>query len=87
MRSQSEHGGLRQPPETHLDLPLSSIMTLLLVILNIITKTRPCNIHNFHCCKNDNFQLNFFLYFHIFAQNIDCGPQCGGSNEYPQSMF
>ena len=30
--------------------------------------------------------------FLIFAQNIDCGytlepPHCGGSNEYPQSMF
>ena len=23
----SEHGGLREPPETHLDLPLSSTMT------------------------------------------------------------
>ena len=33
-----------------------------------------------------------FYYFHIFAQNIECGytyepPQGGGSNEYPQSMF
>ena len=28
----------------------------------------------FHGCKNDNFQLKFFFdYFHIFAQNIDCG--------------
>ena len=26
----------------------------------------------FHGCKNDNFRLNFFEYFHIFAQNIDC---------------
>ena len=25
--------------------------------------------------------------FNIFAQNIDCGPCLGGSNEYPQSMF
>ena len=24
----------------------------------------------FHGCKNDNFQLIFFLHFHIFAQNI-----------------
>ena len=32
----------------------------------------------FHGCKNDNFQLNFFDYFHIFAPNID---------EHPQSMF
>ena len=27
----------------------------------------------FHDCKNDNFRLNCFDYFHIFAQNIDCG--------------
>ena len=26
----------------------------------------------FHGCKNDNFQLKYFDYFHIFAQNIDC---------------
>ena len=26
-----------------------------------------------HGCKNDNFQLIFFNYFHIFAQNIDHG--------------
>ena len=39
-----------------------------------ITKTRPCNIQRFfHGCKNDNFWLNLFDYFHIFAQNIDCG--------------
>ena len=24
----------------------------------------------FQVCKNDNFQLNFFDYFYIFAQNI-----------------
>ena len=32
------------------------------------------------------------IFFHISAQNIDCGyslepPLRGGSNEYPQSMF
>ena len=27
----------------------------------------------FHGCKNDNFQLKYFDYFHIFAQNIDFG--------------
>ena len=27
----------------------------------------------FHGCKNDNFQLKLLDYFHIFAQNIDCG--------------
>ena len=26
----------------------------------------------FHGCENDNFQLNFFYYFHIFAQNMYC---------------
>ena len=26
----------------------------------------------FHGCKNDNFQMNFFDIFLIFAQNIDC---------------
>ena len=33
--------------------------------------------------KNDNFQMKNCDIFLIFAQNIDCG----GSNEYPQSMF
>ena len=42
--------------------------------------------------KIENFQLNFFYIFLIFAQNIDCGhtlepPRRGGSNECPQSMF
>ena len=27
----------------------------------------------FHGDKNDNFQLQSFGYFHIFAQNICCG--------------
>ena len=27
----------------------------------------------FHGNKTDNFQLKFFDFFHIFAQNIDCG--------------
>ena len=35
---------------------------------------------------------NSDFFFHISAQNIDCGyslepPRRGGSNEYPQSMF
>ena len=42
--------------------------------------------------KNENFQIKILIFFHISAQNIDCGyllepPQQGGSNEYPQSMF
>ena len=27
----------------------------------------------FHGCKTDNFQMNVFDIFLIFAQNIDCG--------------
>ena len=46
----------------------------------------------FHGCKNDNFQMKYCDFFLIFAQNIYHGytvepPLCGGSNEYPQSMF
>ena len=38
------------------------------------------------------FSRKMFIFFLIFAQNIDCGytlepPRRGGSNEYPQSMF
>ena len=41
----------------------------------------------FHGCKKDNYQLNMFDYFHIFAQTKDCGYSLDGSNEYPQTMF
>ena len=42
--------------------------------------------------KTENFQIKTMIFFHISAQNIDCGyslepPRQGGSNEYPQSMF
>ena len=37
----SEHGSLREPQETHLDLPLSSTMTLLLVILKYHYENTP----------------------------------------------
>ena len=42
--------------------------------------------------KLKNFRQNIQIFFHISAQNIDCGyslepPRRGGSNEYPQSMF
>ena len=57
-----------------------------------ITKTRLFKYtENF----TKNWKLsdkNSNIFFHIFAQNIDCGyslepPRRGGSNEYPQSMF
>ena len=46
----------------------------------------------FHGCKIGNFQKNICDIFLIFAHNIDRGytlepPHCGGSNEYPGSMF
>ena len=39
-----------------------------------------------------SFQIKKMIFFHISAQNIDCGyslepPHQGGSNKYPQSMF
>ena len=42
--------------------------------------------------KTENFQIKNLIFFHISAQNIDCGyslepPRRGGSNEYPQSIF
>ena len=58
-----------------------------------MTKTRPCNIQIFFSSlKKQNFIGNFFIFFLIFAPNIDCGytlepPRRGGSNEYPQFMF
>ena len=57
-----------------------------------IMKTCPYYKQIFRALKIENFQLNFFDIFLIFAQNIDCGysiepPRRGGSNEYPQSMF
>ena len=59
----------------------------------LITKTHLFKyIENFfskHLKFSDKKTVNFF---HISAQNIDCGyslepPRRGGSNEYPQSMF
>ena len=57
-----------------------------------IKKTRLFKyIENF-TTKNWKFSDKNSAFFHIAAQNIDCGhllePPCwGGSNEYPQSMF
>ena len=50
-------------------------------ILELEAETRTSHYANtpmqhtaiFHGFKNDNFQLKNFAYFHIFAQNIDCG--------------
>ena len=42
--------------------------------------------------KTENFRIKTVIFFHISAQNIDCGyslemPWWGISNKYPQSMF
>ena len=60
-----------------------------------ITKTRLFKYTENFTTKNWKFSDKnsiFFFFFHISAQNIDCGyylelPWWGSSNEYPQSMF
>ena len=57
-----------------------------------ITKTCLSNIPTILPPKNDNFPKKILIFFHISAENIDCGyslepPRWGGSNEYPQSTF
>ena len=61
--------------------------------MSLITKTCLFKyIENF-TSKNWKFlDKKTLIFFHISAQNIDCGyslepPQRGSSNEYPQSMF
>ena len=34
----------------------------------------------------ENFQIKILIFFHIPAQNIDCGYSLEPPNEYPQSM-
>ena len=63
------------------------------MMMRFITKTRIFKYtENFTTKKKVNFQIKILIFFHISAQNIDCGyslepPRRGGSNEYPQSMF
>ena len=42
--------------------------------------------------STESFQMKILIFFHISAQNIDCGNSLellhrGSSDEYPQSMF
>ena len=59
----------------------------------IIKKTRLFKyIENFTSKNLKIFRWKPLKFFHISAQNINCGyslepPHRGGSNEYPQSMF
>ena len=56
-------------------------------------ENKPIQIYwKFYHKKNESFQMKNSNFFHISAQNIDCGyslepPRRGGSYEYPQSMF
>ena len=57
-----------------------------------ITKTRLFKYIEISPPKTKSFQIKILIFFHISAQNIDCGyllepPYQGSSNEYPQSMF
>ena len=62
------------------------------IISNPLRKHAYSNILKILQPKPEIFQINILMFFHISAQNIDCGyslepPRRGGSNEYPQSMF
>ena len=67
-------------------------LSLWLIFVYSITKTRLFKyIENF-TTKNWKFSDKNSDILHISAQNIDCGyslepPRRGGSNEFPQSMF
>ena len=57
-----------------------------------ITKTCLSKYIETFTSKNWKFLDKKLTFFHISAQNIDCGyslepPRRGGSNGYPQSMF
>ena len=61
-----------------------SLMSLRKNTYSNILKNLPPN--------TESVQEKNLIFFHISAQNIDCGyllepPWQGGSNEYPQSMF
>ena len=64
----------------------------LLNLDNSLRKQAYSNILKISPPKPESFQIKILIYFHISAQNIDCGyslepPRRGGSNEYLQSMF
>ena len=79
------HGGTQDDgKEDHKLFKLSPIALMILKskfhVIEVwyhFTKTRPCNIQRFFTAvkmsKNENFLLKSFDFFHIFAQNIDCG--------------
>ena len=60
---------------------------------DILRKHAYLNIQKISPPKTENFRIkNSDIFFHISAQNIDCGyslepPRGCGSNEHPQSIF
>ena len=74
-------------------LKLHFMLSLLCSIVLFTTKTSLFNyIENFTTKKWKISEKKIWFFFHISAQNIDCGyslepPRRGGSNECPQSMF
>ena len=68
-------------------------LTGLCVVSRTLRKHAYSNILKILPPKKGKFSDKIFdIFFHISAQNIDCGyslepPRRGGSKEYPQSMF
>ena len=61
-------------------------------VITSLQKQAYTNILKILPPKKGKFSDKNLIFFHISAQNIDCGyslepPRRGGSNEYPQSMF
>ena len=71
---------------SHVSISISPYKPALTVEAKTLREHAHATYSDFRGCKNDNFWLKRFDYFHIFAQNIDCGYTLD-SNEYPQSMF
>ena len=72
--------------------PLSAWRNVASLIVQNITIHAYSNILKISPPKTGSFQIEILIFFHISAQNIDCGyslepPRRGGSYEYPQSMF
>ena len=73
---------------------LMILPSLLSTLIHVFTLRNHAysNILKISPPKTESFQIKILIFFHISAQNIDCGyslepPRRGGSNEYPQSMF
>ena len=79
--------------EGYYDLNLPKMLLLTLAISIFTLRKHPySNILKILPPKNEKFQIKILIFFHIAAQNIDCGyslepPRLGGSNEYLRSMF